>query len=348
MLRFTRKTFLYMLLAFLGVWAGLKYLLPLAVPFLLGTGLALAAEPAVKLLSRRLSRGVSAALGVTAALLLLTCVTALLGAVLVKELGLLAGALPDLSRTAQGGLQSLEGFLLELADSAPEGVRPLLSRTVTGAFQDGSVLFDRLSDRLPSMASAVLGWLPGSALTLGTGILSAFMVSARLPVLALWVRNRLQTGPIGRALPVLRRIRSAIGGWVKAQLKLAGLCFAIVCAGFLLLRIPYAPIWAALTALVDAIPILGTGTVLLPWALICFLQGETVRALGLLGTYAVAMLSRSILEPRLIGKQLGLDPLVTLAALYTGFRVWGIAGMLLSPVICVAVLEAGRASQTEA
>ena len=124
--------------------------------------------------------------------------------------------------------------------------------------------------------------------------------------------------------------------------------FAIVCGGFLLLRIPYAPVWAALTALVDAIPILGTGTVLLPWALICFLQGETVRALGLLGTYAVAMLSRSILEPRLVGKQLGLDPLVTLAALYTGFRIWGIAGMILSPVICVAVLEAGRASQTEA
>jgi len=152
-------------------------------------------------------------------------------------------------------------------------------------------------------------------------------------------------GPARKVLPVLKRIKTAIGGWLKAQLMLAGLCFVIVCGGFLLLRIPYAPIWAVLTALVDAIPILGTGTVLLPWALVCLLQGQTVRAIGLLGTYVAAMLSRSALEPRLVGRQLGLDPLVTLAALYAGFRLWGIGGMLLSPVICVAVLEAGRASQ---
>jgi predicted PurR-regulated permease PerM len=82
--------------------------------------------------------------------------------------------------------------------------------------------------------------------------------------------------------------------------------------------------------------------VLLPWALICFLQGQSVRALGLIGIYTTAMLSRSILEPRLVGKQLGLDPLVTLIALYIGYQLWGIGGMLLSPVICVATLEVTR------
>ena len=339
--RLTGKNLFVLLLAFLGVWAALKYLLPLAVPFLLGAGLALAAEPAVRLLSRRLPRGLSAALGVTASLLLLACTAVLAAAVLVKELGLLANALPDLSQTASSGLKSLEGFLLRLSDSAPEGVRPLLSRAVSGAFSSGNAIFSQLSTRLPALASAVLGWIPGSALTLGTGILSAFMVSARLPKL----RSRLMDGPARKVLPVLKRIKTAIGGWLKAQLMLAGLCFVIVCGGFLLLRIPYAPIWAVLTALVDAIPILGTGTVLLPWALVCLLQGQTVRAVGLLGTYVAAMLSRSALEPRLVGRQLGLDPLVTLAALYAGFRLWGIGGMLLSPVICVAVLEAGRASQ---
>lgn len=338
MIRFSRKNCITLAFVFLGVWLGGKYLLPLAMPFLLGSGLALMAEPAVGFLSRKLPRSAAAGIGVTGTLLLLTCGVFLAGAFLVKELGLLANALPDLNRTARTGLDSLESFLLDLTQRTPAGVQPLLEKTVTGAFQDGSAVVERVSAKLPGMASKVLSWLPGSALTLGTGVLSAFMVSARLPRL----KRRLRRGPMEKILPVARRIKTALGGWVKAQLKLAGLCFGVVCGGFLLLGIPYAPVWAALTALVDAVPILGTGTVLLPWSLVCLLQGQQVRALGLAAVYVVALIARSALEPRLVGKQLGLDPLVTLAALYTGFRIWGIPGMVLSPLLCVAVTEATR------
>lgn len=332
--RLPGKNICFLILTFFGCWAALKYLLPLAVPFLLGGSIALIAEPGVGKLSEKLPRNVAAALGVTGALLLLTCGVFLLAALLVRELSLLANAVPDLSQTARSGLSALEKFLLNLSDAAPTGLRPLLSRTVTGAFSSGSAIVENLSARLPKMASAVLSWLPGSALTLGTGILSAFMFSSRLPRLKDWFSHRL----LNTAL--FAKIQAAIVGWLKAQLKLTGLCFAIVCSGFLLLGIPYAPIWAMLTALVDAVPILGTGTVLLPWSLVYLLQGQSVRALGLLGVYIVAMVARSVMEPRLVGKQLGLDPLVTLVALYIGFRLWGIGGMLLSPVLCVAAAEA--------
>jgi sporulation integral membrane protein YtvI len=338
MIRFSRKNGITLALAFLGAWLGGKYLLPLAMPFLLGVGLALMAEPAVKFLAKKLPRGAAAGIGVTGTLLLLTSGVFLAGALVVKELGLLASALPDLSQTARTGLRSMEDFLLDLAEETPAGVRPLLEKTVTGAFRDSSAVVERVTARLPGMASKVLSWLPGSALTLGTGILSAFMVSARMPRLKRWLRR----GPMEKILPVAKRIKIALGGWLKAQLKLAGLCFGVVCGGFLLLGIPYAPIWAALTALVDAIPVLGTGTVLIPWSLVCLLQGQRVRALGLVAVYVIALISRSALEPRLVGKQLGLDPLITLAALYTGFRLWGIPGMILSPMLCVAVTEATR------
>ena len=338
MIRLSRKSGIILALAFLAAWLGGKYLLPLVMPFLLGGGIALMAEPAVKFLSRKLPRAAAAGIGVTGSLLLLTCGIFLAGALAVKELGLLANALPDLTQTARTGLDSMENFLLDLAEETPAGVRPLLEKTVTGAFQDSSAVVEQVTAKLPGMASRVLSWLPGSALTLGTGVLSAFMVSARMPRLKRWFRR----GPMEKILPVAKRIRSALGGWLKAQLKLAGLCFCVVCGGFLLLRIPYAPIWAALTALVDAVPVLGTGTVLLPWSLVCLLQGQRVRALGLVAVYVVALLSRTALEPRLVGKQLGLDPLVTLVALYAGFRLWGIPGMILSPLLCVAVTEATR------
>ena len=340
---FRRKSLVLLAGGFLLAWLALKYVLPLAMPFLLGLGLALAAEPLVGLLSKGLKRGFAAAIGVSTTLLLLTGVLVVLAAALLRELGLLAGVLPDLGQTAQSGLSSLEGFLLEITRQMPEGVQPLLTRSVSGFFSNGSALLGKLLQRLSVMASAFLGSIPGGALTVGTGILSGFMMSARLPALRAWCKSRLTQTPLRKYKPVWDQVRSALGGWLKAQLKLMGLCFAILCAGFLLLRVSHGPIWAFLIALVDAIPVLGTGTVLLPWSLVCFLQGQQVQALGLLGIYVTALLSRSILEPRLVGKQLGLDPLITLAALYVGLRIWGIPGMLLSPMLCVAAAEFERA-----
>ena len=102
-------------------------------------------------------------------------------------------------------------------------------------------------------------------------------------------------------------------------------------------------------SLVDALPVLGTGTVLVPWAVICFLQGEGARAIGLLGVYAVVTLSRSMLEPKLVGRHLGLDPLVTLMALYAGYRLWGVGGMIFAPLLAVTIMQVtpGRGAAPE-
>ena len=342
MSRLHKKALSLLLIGLLLAWIGIQYLLPLMLPFLLGSGLALAAEPMVKRLSRKIPRGAAAAIGVASTLLLLVCIAVTLAAVTVRELGVLVAAVPDLGRSARSGLLSLEHMLLSLAEKTPDGIRPLLSDSVTGLFSSGNAIVEQLLQRLPALASAILGWLPGSAVTLGTGVLSGFMVSARFPKIRNFLSRLRASEKISRYLPALRQIRSALTGWLKAQLILIGLCFLILCGGFLLLRIPYAPLLAFLIALVDAVPILGTGTVLLPWSLVCFLQEQQVKAVGLLGIYVVALLSRSIMEPRLVGKQLGLDPLVTLIALYTGFRLWGIVGILLSPMACVVLTELAR------
>ena len=324
---------------FLALWVGFRFFFPILLPFLLGGLLAFAAEPSVFFLSKKLPRTAAACIGVTATLVLLGCVFFLAMALLVRELGVLAGALPNLEETATQGLSSLESFLLDLTHRTPPGVQPLISQAVTGLFSDGNAVMDRLTAWIPGVASKILGHIPGSAITLGTGILSAFMVSARLPRLKAWLRDFSNNSRLQKWLPLLRRVRHGLGGYLKAQLKLSALSFLIVLGGFLLLKIPYAPIWALFTALVDAIPVLGTGTVLIPWSLVCFLQGNHPQAIGLLGIYVVAFLARTILEPRLVGDQLGLDPLMTLAALYAGYRIWGIGGMLLSPLLCVTAME---------
>ena len=339
MSQITFRNIVTVLGCFLGLWLGIRFFLPVLLPFLLGALLAFAAEPTVFFLSKKLPRAAAACVGVFGTLVLLGCIFFLAMALLVKELGVLAGALPNLEETATEGLSSLEGFLLNLTQQTPPGVQPLLSQAVTGLFSDGNAVMDKLTQWIPGVASRILGHIPGSAITLGTGILSAFMVSARMPKLKQWLREFFHSTHLQKWLPLLRRVRHALGGFLKAQLKLTALSFLIVLGGFLLLKISYAPIWALLTAIVDAIPVLGTGTVLLPWSLVCFLQGNHPQAIGLLGIYLVAFLARTILEPRLVGDHLGLDPLMTLVALYAGYRIWGFGGMLLSPLLCVTAME---------
>lgn len=337
-----RTESLYRLAAgLLGGWFFLKYGLPVLIPFLLAAALALAAEPLVSVLDRRLRlpRFLAAGIGVTAVFVILLTVLIMLLALLLRQAGNLSRVMPDLVASTQHGLNSLEGWLLELSHRTPAGVRPVLEGAVTNLFSGSGATMDRFTDGLIGLAGGVLGWLTDSALTFATGVLAAFMISARLPAIKSWLRQRLPRVWQEKYLPALRGLKDTLLGWLSAQLKLSGITLLLLLAGFWILRIPYGVVWAGVVALVDAIPVLGTGTVLIPWSLICMLQGETARGAGLLGLYAVVWLVRSILEPRLLGKELGLDPLVTLVAIYAGYKLMGLLGMILFPLLAVAVLR---------
>ncbi len=337
---FPRKT-LTILLILAGIWLCLQFLLPIAMPFLLAGLLALAAEPLVRSLNRhlRLPRGAAAAVGVTVALALTVLLLLSFCAFLVKELGALAGILPDLENATASGLDSLELWLLDLARKTPKGISPILVHGVEGMFSNGSALLDGLTGRLLNLATSVLKALPDSALGLGTWILACFMISARLPKIRGWIQDHLPKAWHEKYAPHLQTLKKTVCGWLVAQAKLVGITFSILSAGFLLLRIEHAILWAAATCLVDILPVLGTGTVLIPWSLVCFLQDDSLRAIGLLAIYAVISLLRSVLEPRFVGKQLGLDPLITLLAIYAGYRLWGLPGMLLAPILAVTATQ---------
>lgn len=260
-------------------------------------------------------------------------------AVVFRELRALAGVLPDLESYLRAGMDSLSGWLLELTARAPGGLGPLLQRNVREFFSGSSALLDKATDYLIRLATGFLSHVPDSALSFGTGIIASFMISAKLPKIKGFFAERIPKKKLQPLFDALTRLKSALGGWLKAQVKLSGVTFLLAAVGLTLLGIPHGPLWAVLIALVDAVPLLGTGTALIPWSLVSFLQGDRLQAFGLLGLYAAAVLTRSVLEPRLVGKQLGLDPLVTLAALYAGYKLWGFGGMILAPILAVAAVQ---------
>lgn len=320
--------------ALLAAWLGLRLVLPLMYPFLLGTLLALGAEGAADFLERRLRlpRFLAAGLAVGALVAGLGGLLLLLAALAVSQLGGLCEALPSIAATVRSGLALLENRLLSLGYGLP-GYR----QAITGLFSDGEELITKVGRLVLGRAGAILTRLPGQTLSLGTALLSGFMICAKLPS----IRTRLRAR---RADPRLEALQKALGKlkntgklYLCSQLKLMGVTFCLLFAGFSLLRVGYPLLIALLVTLVDALPVLGTGSILIPWALVCFLEGSAARALGLLGLYATAALTRSVLEPKLVGSHLGLDPLVTLMAMYCGLRLWGLGGMLLLPMLAAAV-----------
>lgn len=312
-----------------------KYILPLIFPFLLGFLLAYMAEPGVKRLSKHMRRPLAAGIGVSISLIIILFLLAIFGGILVRQLTKMTDILPDLEATAHESSRTLEEFLLNLAGKAPKGLRNLLRRGVLSLFGNGNLLLEEGLAYLPRVITGVLSHLPGGFVTLGTGVLSAFLISARMPRLASLLPRQWEQ----KALPVLRNIKNAVMGWLVAQAKLAGLMFGVCLSGLLILRIPYAVLWAVVIALVDAVPLLGSGLVLVPWSVVSFLSGRPGEGIGLLITFAAAFLIRTALEPRLVGKQMGLDPLLTLVALYLGFQLGGLWGLIFAPILAVTAME---------
>ncbi len=329
------------LAVFLLLWLGGKFLLPLCFPFLIGTALALAAEPLVSVLCRRMHvpRALAAGIGVSAAFLGIALLIMLVLAFLVRELGILASILPDLTETARSGIALLQNWLMDMAGKTPPSVRPLLQQNVGALFSGGTALLDKAFSYVLGFAGAILTHVPDSAFGLATAVISAFMISVRMLRIHTWITTFIRREKLQPLLQTLKRIRLVIGGWIGAQIRLAGVTLGILTAGLLFLRIPYAVLWAFGISLVDAFPVLGTGTILLPWGLILWLQGDNARAIGLVGIYGIISVTRSVLEPKLVGRQLGLDPLITLFALYAGFKLWGLTGMILAPLLAVTAVQ---------
>ncbi len=326
---------------FLLLWFTVRLFLPLFSPFLAGTVLALASEPVVRFLSgrMRLPRCVGSGIGVTTTFFLFSMLLLLICAFFIRQLSALSGILPDLAVSLQDAANLLQAWLLNLASRTPGSIRPLLQENIGAFFSSGAALLEQSLRYVLGFAGSLLSHLPDSALTLGTAILSGFMISAKLPRIRVWLGQHLSAGRLTAIQATGKRVRQTVCAWMLAQTKLTAVTFGILLAGFTLLRIPRPLLWAFGVSLVDAFPVLGTGTILIPWALIRLLQADTARAIGLAGIYLTVSLIRSALEPRLVGQQLGLDPLVTLIVLYAGFRLWGIGGMLLAPLLTVIILQ---------
>ena len=300
------------------VLVGRFLLLPL-LPFLLALTFAVLLEPGVLWCQRHLHfRRTFAAAALTALFLVTLGVGLGAAAVRLTEEGLsLLQRMPEMLRGLPALLDEVERRYEGFCRACPEELQQYLDRLLRQLSEEGTALAGELS-------MAALGWLSG--------------LMKRLPQMT-FIRRQITPKARQRFQGVAGCLRTTFWRWLKAESILCLATFVMLLLGFWYLGVDYALLTAVLVAIVDALPVLGTGTVLVPWSVYQLLLGSVPRGAALLALYALILLVRNLLEPRLVAAQAGLPPLAALMAMYLGFRLFGVGGMLLAPVVMMFVKQ---------
>ena len=207
---------------------------------------------------------------------------------------------------------------------------------------------EKLSSAISTAASSLLSGVVSSMTAVAAAVprILLFLLVAVVSVLYIsWDLDRI-VAFIKRLLPQsVREYTTALkNGFLKTLLLylrsygiLMLMTFILVLVGLFILRAEYAVLLAALIALLDVLPVIGVGTVLVPWSIVSFLMGNTARGIGLLVLLAMHEIMRQIAEPRILGKSLGVHPVVTLMLLYGGYSLFGLGGLIFVPAIGVLI-----------
>ena len=327
---------LYAAWVILLVWLGVRYLLVWTLPFFLGLCISIALHPVAVWVSEH-----SCAKRKYWSVMILLLLYILLGAVLWW-----------LSTQLVLGLQRfiplLSDYCLNVLapgiESAGERLLDLLSRHSPASRESYEAILSSMGEKLRESASsfstaAVRGagnfasHLPLYAMTFFFTILSSFFISRDYTRIVSFLARQLPE----KARKILFDVRHFLVGTLfricRAYLLIMVITFAELLAGFLLLRVSHPWLLAAVIAVADLLPFIGTGAVLVPWGAMELLAGNPTLGGGILALYAVIAMVRNMIEPKIVGKQIGLHPLATITAMYLGMRTMGFGGFIVMPVI---------------
>ena len=332
----------YAALICLGVWLLLKYGVGMILPFLLALPLVALLDPLIKWIHRRLRIDRRLVSVLIVAILyvgifgLLFLLGAQLASVLRHGIELLPGLLENHLIPALSRLSSLlNGLLDALPASWGLEIASFQSSLISGLQSLAGTISQGGVGLISSMTNAV----PAFFMNLMVTIILSFLISTQYDGMIAFFRGQLPA----RALVILGELkgiaRETVGGYLRAVLILICITFVELAIGLSLIGVDSPVLTATLIALFDAFPVFGTGGIMVPWVIIELVQGNFNTALWLGTLYLIVMVIRNAIEPKIIGDQLGLNPIVSLMAIYVGFKTLGVLGMITFPMLAQVLLS---------
>lgn len=314
------------------LYFALKLCLNYLLPFVIGTVIAILIQKPALIISRRikLKHGTVALIMVISVYLILLMLLFLVGsriyiasANIYEKIPQYAGNIKD---TADSLLTRTEQMLSKISGEFGEYITGAIKNTV-------SSIAEKLVGYVSELFAGVVSGAPGFVLSLIVTVISGCYIAKDFDAFKRIVGYALNDEQLKKINTLKRITVNNVFKIVKGYILLSISAFVVVLAGLFILGVKGAAKMALITALVDFLPVFGSGTVLIPWAVFSFVKGDTALFIGLIVIYATVTVVRNILEPKIMGKQVGLHPLLTLFSLFLGLKIFGVLGMFILPLI---------------
>ena len=230
----------------------------------------------------------------------------------------------------------LEDLLPGGAYNAGERVAQLLENWVRDI--DVSGWLKVVADRAPSLVGQVSTFVVATIVFL----MATYFITADYPRLRFFITDRVPAPARSFCRDVRRIFMEAFGGYLKSQLIISFVVFVILALGFFAIGQPYGLLLALGFAVLDFIPIIGSGTVMVPWAVVDIIVGDYTHAVQLMVIWGIIALFRRLGEPKILGDQTGLSPILSLVGIYVGMLMGGVLGMIVGPLLLLVLINLGK------
>ncbi len=324
---------------FLFVLFAVPRLLLFFSPFVIGGIIAWIAGPMVRFCEEKLKlkRKAGSVFVIIVVIGLVVLVLYLVGAKLIEEGVGLAQALPEMWQEMEKDFTDARKNLDVIYSRLPKDVKDTLNDF---AGEVGAYMGDLLG-RIGSPTIAAVGnfakQLPSVIIGIIMTLLSSYFFVAERNTINEWMRNHLPRFIKVRYVMMKSGLKKAVGGYFKAQLKIGIWMYLLLVVGLTLLRVQYSLLIALGIAFLDFLPFFGTGTVMVPWALVKMFSNDYKMAIGLLIIWGGGQLARQIIQPKIVGDSIGIEPIPTLFLLFIGYKLSGVIGMIVAVPIGLLV-----------
>ena len=316
----------------------LKYLLGIFLPFAISFIIVALSRPIINKMCkrRRVPKKFASILVISVMLFLIIYLTVICISYGVKQLGTITNNILDNLSKEENFLSSafdyIEGmktkfpFLNKILPGMDESLYSILADTIGNGFK-------ALSGKLTSVVAGFISSLPIFIIMVVVILLSLFYFSKDYDLISKKIESTMPKGVMSK-LPIIKKdILGMTIKYIKAYAILLLITLVQLFSGFLILGINNSFILSILISFVDMLPVLGVGTVLIPWAIVELIMGNTFVGIGLIVLFIIIYIVRQFAEPKILSGQMNVHPLVTLFAMYAGLKILGIGGMIIAPLV---------------
>ena len=306
----------------------------LLAPFIIALVLSSLMEPVIRIAGKKLKLGRKAAVPLILSLMIAIpgYLSAAVVSRLIYEVKSLVHVLPAILSGLYIQLRNLIDSVSNMQDWPPE-----LTGSLESLFTSLSSAISGLADTLFKGAFATAVSLPEVLIFILITVISTYFMSSDRDLITGYFYKQLPDRWIRKIRSIRNDMFSALFGYLKAAMVLMSITFFELFIGLSIINVGYALLLAVIIAVIDALPIVGTGSILVPWSLFCYVSGNYRLGTSILILYLVTIIARQMIEPKILSRQIGVHPLLALASMYVGLKLAGFAGLFLGPLVFLLI-----------